>query len=358
MPEPTSLVTVLNNSNNLAKVENALPVTMKSEEFARSCVQIALIAVNKNPMLARCSPTSILQAVVEMAQYGLQADGVLGHAYLVPYKTNVEGKWIQQAQMQIGYKGLLYLARNGDPDIDNIECNIVHEMDLESAGHFRVELGDTPRIEHTPNWNKAYWPEEATTNNPIAVYSVVTYKNGGKSHHFMPIDEVYAIRDKSAKNLDKDSSPWNKHQESMIKKTCLRQHCKLLNLSKEDTRYQRAVEQDEMRDMGIIEGDQYVRGEAKRVNGSEDFDDLNTDLRQSMGKEPSQNASESPQSDDNPKGKGKTTAKKKKSAKATQDEGDERMECPECEKMLTPSAFDSADGPCIECVIKAENLFK
>lgn len=354
MTESTALVTTLNAAKSLDKVKNALPVSMQTDEFARSCVQVALVAVNKTPALTKCSQTSILQSVVEAAQYGLQIDGVLGHAYLVPYNTKVENAWVNQAQMQVGYKGLLYLARKGDPDIDDIECNIVYEKDLERPGRFDIELGDNPRIHHTPNWN----PGADGRGEPIMVYSIVTKANGTKSRHWMPIADVYAIRDKSAKNLDKPNSPWNKHREAMIKKTCLRQHCKLLNLSKEDTRYQRAIDQDEMRDMGVMQGSEYVKRTVKSVGGDADLDELNESLQQGLGTDPS----EAPQSDDQgeqdqtpSKPKKKAPAKRKAGKKDTQPDGDDdKMTCPSCERTLGPSAFDSPDGICMQCEMSSQ----
>jgi len=381
MTESTALVTVLNKASNLAKIEKALPVGMKTREYAETCVQVCLLAINKNPALAKCSQTSILQCVVEAAGYGLQIDNVLGHAYLVPYNTKVGDKWVNSAQMQVGYKGLLYLARKGDPDIENIECNIVHERDMDRDGHFSVILGDNPSIEHTPNWNKAGWAKDAT-NKPIASYSIVTYRNGFKSHHFMTIDEVFAIRDKSAKNADKESSPWNKHTEAMIKKTVLRQHCKLLNLSKEDTRYQTAIEQDELRDMGVMQGDKYVQREVKSVGGDADFDSLNerlSDPDEYMGEEPPQEDTLVVRSSNDdigvtlsgpasntkreihkpkPKPKAKAKAKPKKgpqmapgSPQTPPDE--EKILCPMCERKLGVEAFDGGDL-CAECDAKAQ----
>lgn len=368
MTESTSLVTVLNKASNLAKIEQALPVGMKSRQYAETCVQVCLLAINKNPALARCTPTSTLQSICEAAGYGLQIDNVLGHAYLVPYNTKVGDKWVNSAQLQIGYKGLLYLARKGDPDIENIECNIVHERDMDSPGHFEVVLGDNPVINHTPNWNKVAWAKDAT-NNPIAVYSIVTYKNGFKSHHFMTIDEVFAIRDKSAKNADKESSPWSKHTEAMIRKTCLRQHCKLLNLSKEDTRYQTAIEQDELRDMGVMQGDKYVQREIKSVGGDADFDDLNkrlSDPDEYMGEEPIQEPEPVEKPKPKPKPKAKPKPKTKPAAKKGPqmspqmapeppqvDPSEEKVLCPMCERKLGVEAFDGGDL-CAECESKAQ----
>lgn len=366
MTEQTSLTTTLKRASSLEKIQDVLPVSMKSKEFAQTCVQVALLAINKQPALAKCSQTSILQCVVEAAGYGLQIDSVLGHAYLVPYNTKVDNQWVNQAQMQVGYKGLLYLARKGDPDIENITCEIVTERDLDKPGHFLIISGDEPRVEHIKNWNKTAWKKGAT-NEPVACYSIVFYKEGHKSIHFMTIDEVYAIRDKSAKNLDKENSPWKKYPEAMIRKTVLRQHCKLLNLSKEDTRYQTAIEQDELRDLGIIQGDKYVQREVKSVGGDEDFDDLNKRLSDPdgpMGEDPTPEPEpEKPK----PKPKAKAKAKRKtKTAPQMSPESpetppdEEKIVCPMCDRKLGVEAFDGGEI-CAECDAQAnaesEELF-
>lgn len=82
-----------------------------------------------------------------------------------------------------------------------------------------------------------------------------------------------------------------------------------------------------------------------------DFDELNKTLK---------TGSESPVSDD-PEPEPDSPAKTKKKASASKkkpkpDPDDDSMECPACERILGPSAFDSPDGPCVECLAKSGEL--
>jgi recombination protein RecT len=60
------------------------------------------LVVATNPALNRCTPTSIVSALLSVATSGLSVDPNLGHAYFVPYGESV--------QLQIGYKGYIQLA--------------------------------------------------------------------------------------------------------------------------------------------------------------------------------------------------------------------------------------------------------
>src|SRR5712664_3745241 len=46
--------------------------------------RIAAMTVNKSAVLGKCTPISILAAVMEAGRMGLEIGGALGHAYLVP----------------------------------------------------------------------------------------------------------------------------------------------------------------------------------------------------------------------------------------------------------------------------------
>lgn len=67
-------------------------------QFTASLLSI----VNNNNLLARASNTSIMTAAMKAAVLNLPIEPSLGFAYIVPYK--------QDAQFQLGYKGLIQLA--------------------------------------------------------------------------------------------------------------------------------------------------------------------------------------------------------------------------------------------------------
>lgn len=80
----------------LPQVRKALPSIMTPERFTR----IVVTAIQTNPLLAKCSPASFLNAMMNSAQLGLEPNTPLGQAYLIPYwNTKANG---YDCQFQIG----------------------------------------------------------------------------------------------------------------------------------------------------------------------------------------------------------------------------------------------------------------
>jgi recombination protein RecT len=81
----------------LPEIKKALPRHLSADRMAR----IALTAFRMNPALGRCDPRSVFASVIQASQMGLEI-GLMGHAYLVPYKD--------QCQFIPGWKGLVDLV--------------------------------------------------------------------------------------------------------------------------------------------------------------------------------------------------------------------------------------------------------
>ena len=112
----------------------ALPRHVDVDRFKR----IAVTAVQQNPDLLKADRSSLFGACVTAAQLGLVTDGVLGQAYLVPYKGKV--------QLIPGYKGLLALVRQSG-EISSIDVDTIHEND-----QVEYVMGDDSRLTIRPNW--------------------------------------------------------------------------------------------------------------------------------------------------------------------------------------------------------------
>ncbi len=76
----------------------AAPQGMDTKRFlelaARTCIG--------NPQLLDCTPRSLFTAVAEAAALGLDLDGILGHAYLIPFKNH----GVLEATLVPGDKGI------------------------------------------------------------------------------------------------------------------------------------------------------------------------------------------------------------------------------------------------------------
>lgn len=181
-------------------------------------VKLALANASRNPLLLQCTPQSILLCVMNASQLGLEPDGLLGQAYLVPYKNNKTGTY--EATFIVGYRGLLELARRSG-QIETIEAHLVYDSD-----EFHCEYGLEPKLIHIPSFAK-------DRGNIRAVYAVARFKEGGHQAEVMTLDEINAIRSRSKSG---NYGPWASDFGEMAKKTVLRKLCKTLPLTTEAAR--------------------------------------------------------------------------------------------------------------------------
>lgn len=187
---------------NKTSIAAAVPKHVSIDRLSR----VALSELRTNPKLLGCSPPSLMNAVVKAAQLGLEVGGSLGHAYLVPYKT--------EATLIVGYRGLIALARRSG-EIQSITARVVHENDA-----FEVEFGLEEKLRHVP-----------AIDNPgpmTHVYAVAKLMGGGVQYDLMTKAEVEAIRKRSRAG---SSGPWVSDPEEMAKKTVVRRLCKFLPIS-------------------------------------------------------------------------------------------------------------------------------
>jgi len=200
------------------ELQQALPKHMDSERLAR----VALTTMRQNPKLLQCSLPSLVGAILQAAQLGLEPN-VLGHAYFIPYYSSKTKSY--EVQFQIGYKGLLELVRRSG-EIETIDAHEVYEND-----EFEYEYGLDPKLRHKPalkNRGEVY-----------AYYAVAKFKDGGYSFLVMGKEDIEKIRKRSK---SPNNGPWVTDYDAMAKKTVIKQLCKYLPLSIE---VQKAVTADE-----------------------------------------------------------------------------------------------------------------
>jgi recombination protein RecT len=178
----------------------ALPGHVSVEKFVR----VTLTAVQTNPQLLNADRRTLFAAATKAAQMGLMPDGREGA--IVTFKD--------QAQWMPMTAGVMKLVRNSG-EISTWSVQAVYEND-----QFDFCLGDEEHITHKP----------ALSNRGklIAVYSIVTMKDGEKSREVMSIEDVEAIRKRSR---SAGSGPWVTDFAEMAKKTVVRRHSKRLPLS-------------------------------------------------------------------------------------------------------------------------------
>lgn len=206
------------------QIAMALPKHLNPDRMLR----IAMTSIQQNWRLMECDPKSLVACIIEAAQLGLEPDGVLGHAYLIPYKI----KGTYKAQLQIGYRGYIDLARRSG-QVAALYAHVVHEKD-----EWEFEYGLEPKLKHIPT-------AEEDPGLVIAAYAVVRLKDGGYDFEWLWKREIDAVRRQSKAA---DDGPWVTHYEEMAKKTAIRRLAKRLPLSIE---FQRAAVADEYVDAGV-----------------------------------------------------------------------------------------------------------
>lgn len=210
-----------------AQMALALPKSMTAERLTR----IVLTECRKTPELLKCNPESFYGAVLQCAQLGLEPGSALGHCYLLPFGNGKAKDGRPNAQLIIGYRGMIDLARRSG-QIQSINAYVVHEAD-----EFEYELGLHPNIVHRPS-------PLGNRGPAVFVYAVAVLMGGGVQFEVMSRAEIEAVR-KQSKAVN--AGPWATHWEEMARKTVVRKLFKYLPVSIEAVR---TVEIDEKPDRG------------------------------------------------------------------------------------------------------------
>ena len=87
------------------EISKMLPKHLNADRL----LKVAQIAATTTPALAKCDVASLVGAIGQCAQMGLEPNTVLGHAYLIPFENRGANK--TEVQFIIGYRGMLDLAR-------------------------------------------------------------------------------------------------------------------------------------------------------------------------------------------------------------------------------------------------------
>lgn len=223
----------------LQKSKNSIQEVLPAHMSADRMVKIATVAASRNPLLLQCDTISILRALMESSQLGLEPFTGLQQAYIIPYRNGKTGHY--EAQFMPSYRGLIDLARRSG-EIRSIEAHVVYENDL-----FECELGLNPKLKHVPSF------DGKNRGEPRLAYAVAMLKDGASQYEVMTKAEIEEVRSasKSANN-----GPWVNWWSEMAKKTVLKRLVKYLPMSAELSKAvtkDNAAENDEVFDVDSIE---------------------------------------------------------------------------------------------------------
>jgi recombination protein RecT len=197
------------------QIARALPRHLTADRMIR----LAQTAYSKTPDLQECDLISIVGCVIQASQLGLEIDGTLGHAYLVPFWNNKARR--KEAQLIVGYKGYIALAlRSGK--VHAFGAQVIYDGD-----EVQMEYGTEQKLIHRPRVGER--------GAPVAVYSLVHPREGPVDFELMSWGEVQQHKERFARRNKAGEmvGPWVTDELEMARKTPIRRHAKRLMLSVE-----------------------------------------------------------------------------------------------------------------------------
>lgn len=213
-PQATTINDLINRQRD--EIARALPRHMDADRLAR----IAMTVIKSTPNLGKCTPASLLGALMLSAQTGLEP-GPLGHAYFIPrWNGRLQAN---ECNWQLGYRGIIELAmRSGK--LQSIESRVVHERDF-----FEYRYGLDEKLDHRPCM-------DGDPGELVAVWGLAKFKDGG--HYFVVLSraDIESARARSQSAFDKNgkpSGPWASDFDAMARKTAIRRMAPYLPLQAE-----------------------------------------------------------------------------------------------------------------------------
>lgn len=197
------------------EIQKALPKHMNAERLAR----ISLTVIRQTPQLLECTPVSLMAAVMQSAQLGLEP-GLLGHCYIIPYK--------REATFQLGYKGMIDLCRRSG------EFASIYAHEVLFNDEFEYCYGLHKDLKHKPAMQDR--------GEVIGYYACYHLKDGGYDFIFMSKQDVECHRNRYSPSWQKGFSPWATEFDEMAKKTAIK---KLLKYAPVSIEIQKQIAQDE-----------------------------------------------------------------------------------------------------------------
>lgn len=204
-------------------IARALPRTFTNEERDRFFI-VAMGAYSSDKGLQKCTTVSVVRSIMIGAQLGLEVQGPLHQAYLVPFwNKHVRQPDGQQggfeATLITGYKGLIALImRTGL--FSQINARLVRKGE-----DFHIEYGTNQFIKHIPALEGN--PDEE--HDIRGAYMVAYMKDGSMPYaEWMTAAQIEAIRNGSKAGQD---GPWINYYGQMARKTVIRRGANYLPLS-------------------------------------------------------------------------------------------------------------------------------
>ncbi|MBA2682969.1 MAG: recombinase RecT, partial [Gemmatimonadaceae bacterium] len=226
VPDGSKLEALLSHPEAKARIG---PLLSPGDDYERIVAVIGR-ASRKNPEILECTGTSILDAAATIVGWRLEIGET---AYLVPFRDNDAG--VKVCTPIMGYTGMAQLL------IAAGAARYIEPWCVYWGEPFELFGGSESRIEHRP-------VEPAQRGKLRGAYVILHLRYNVRSFHWMPIEDIDAIRKaKSKKWKGGECPPW------YAKKTVIRQMSKLLPKTREVARAFSFIQDEEARELGAAD---------------------------------------------------------------------------------------------------------
>jgi len=223
----------------LQKMQKQLEAALPKFITADRMIRVAVTTVQRVPKLLTCHPVTVVGAIMQSAQLGLEPDNITGQAYLVPFWNTKNNR--MECNLIPGYRGLMMLARRSK-EIKAFDARVVKEGDL-----FDYEYGSGQFLKHKPAMGMKldektgiYVPmvtKNGAEPETIAAYMIAFYSGAPTGRdfqfHVMARPELDKAKQftKSRTQEGEITGTWIEHPDAMRTKTAIRRGSKLLPFS-------------------------------------------------------------------------------------------------------------------------------
>lgn len=206
-------------------------IGMNPEQIEKEA-SFALQIVNRDPQLQQCTQTSILAAIVNVANIGLTLNPAANECCIVArWNSKLKTK---EAVLEPMYQGLARLAMR-EGVVKQLNCQAVYKND-----EITVDAADNIRpVIHKVN-------SFSDRGEMVGVYCISTDLDGLRQVELMSVQQVNAIRDeadafKAFKANKISSTPWESAYTEMARKTVLKRLFKYLNRKGDESQLNEAL---------------------------------------------------------------------------------------------------------------------
>lgn len=211
MSDQTNLVSIIDKTQE--RFMAIAPSYMKYDSEKGFAIQI----LTNNPFLhsvAQKNPTSLCQAITNVAAIGLSLNPAKKEAYLIPRTVKIGNNYEQRIFLEPSYIGLCKLATDSG-SIEWIQARPVYMSD---------EFSDNGPGEKPTHKYNAFAKDRGEF---IGVYCVAKTSKGDYLTEIMTAGDVYSIRDRSEQYKKSKSGPWVSDFIEQARKTVVRRATKM-----------------------------------------------------------------------------------------------------------------------------------